>query len=50
MVKKVSTFFKVLGIIILLPIVAILYQLIILLLPALLIVGTIWLSLQDAED
>ena len=50
MVKKVNTFFKVLGIIILLPIVAVLYQLIILLLPALLIVGAIWLSPQDTED
>ena len=50
MVKKVLTFFKVVGIIILLPIVAVLYQLIILLLPALLIVGAIWLSIQDTED
>ena len=50
MVKKVNTFFKVLGIIILLPIVAILYQLIILLLPVLLIVGAIWLLIQDTED
>ena len=47
MVKKVSTFFKVLGVVILLPIVAVMYQLVILLLPALLIVGIIWLLVQD---